>query len=86
MPSSFLTLWRILPCRSLPPKAGTANSFFVFAAILNMTAIAAWLGMNPKREVNKNLSPAQVRFRLILLLLILVGGAVGAVFYSVFLK
>jgi ACS family glucarate transporter-like MFS transporter len=67
-------------------KSGTANSFFVFAAVLNVTAIAAWLGMNPRREVNKNLSPAQVRFRLILYGLILVGGAVGAVFYNVFLK
>ncbi len=44
------------------------------------------MGMNPQREVNKNLSPAQVRFRLILLILILVGGTVSAIVYNVFLK
>ncbi len=68
------------------PKTGTANSYFVFAAVLNIGAILAWLCMNPKREPNKSLSASQVRFRVVLYILILIGGAVGAIFYNIFFK
>jgi ACS family glucarate transporter-like MFS transporter len=34
------------------PKTGSANAFFVFAAVLNVLAIVAWMGMNPWRKPN----------------------------------
>ena len=67
-------------------ETGSANSFFIFAAVLNITAIFAWLGMNPRREVNRNLTPNQVRFRVALYILILVGGTIGAILYNLFAK
>ncbi|MFC1552153.1 MFS transporter [Candidatus Latescibacterota bacterium] len=67
-------------------ETGSANSFFIFAAVLNITAIFAWLGMNPRREVNRSLTPNQVRFRVALYILILVGGTVGAILYNLFVK
>jgi ACS family glucarate transporter-like MFS transporter len=44
---------------------GTANSFFVFAAIMNTLAVIAWMFMNPRREL-KEISPAALKKRLIL--------------------
>ena len=42
---------------------GTANSFFVFAAVMNMLAVVAWLFMDPSREL-KEISPQALRARL----------------------
>jgi len=52
---------------------GTANSFFVFAACLNVLAIITWLFMNPRRSSAKELSRNAliVRFAIIITLLIL---------------
>jgi ACS family glucarate transporter-like MFS transporter len=56
---------------------GTANSFFVFAAIINVMAAIAWLFMNPKRRISESVSPRQAGLRLVLFLVVavlLVGG------------
>ncbi|TWU58294.1 MFS transporter [Rubripirellula reticaptiva] len=42
---------------------GTANSFFVFAAVMNVLALIAWQFMNPRREL-KEVSPAAMKTRL----------------------
>ena len=58
-------------------KAGTANSFFVFAATFNVLAGVAWLFMNPKKTISDSVSPRQVRIRLVLFIIaavLLVGG------------
>ena len=58
-------------------KAGTANSFFVFAAIINVLAGVAWLFMNPKKTISDSVSPRQARIRLVLFIIaavLLVGG------------
>jgi MFS transporter, ACS family, glucarate transporter len=55
---------------------GTANSFFVFAALLNLLAIVAWMFMNPKRVLIP-MSKRKIRQRLIIFLVVsvvLVGG------------
>lgn len=44
-------------------ETGTANSFFVFAAVMNILAIVAWCFMNPQR-VLQAVSPAQLRLRI----------------------
>jgi len=44
-------------------ESGTANSFFVFAAVMNAFAILAWCFMNPQR-VLQAISPAQLRLRI----------------------
>ena len=58
-------------------KTGTANSFFVFAAVINVLAAVAWLFMNPKKAISASISPRQVRVRLVLFIVaavVLVGG------------
>jgi len=58
-------------------QTGTANSFFVFAAVINVLAAVAWLFMNPKKTISDSISPRQVRVRLVLFIaaaVVLVGG------------
>jgi ACS family glucarate transporter-like MFS transporter len=58
-------------------KTGTANSFFVFAATINVLAAIAWLFMNPKKVISDSISPRQVKIRLVIFILaavLLVGG------------
>lgn len=64
----------------LAEKAGTANSFFVFAAIVNLVAIVAWIFINPRKKMDKTLSPEKIRLRLFLFLVVtilLVGGLIA---------
>lgn len=49
----------------IAPVTGTANSFFLFAATMNVLAMLAWLMMNPKREL-KEATPAAMKVRLAL--------------------
>ena len=44
-------------------QIGTANSFFVFAAVMNVLAVVAWMFMNPLRHLTE-ISPEKMRFRL----------------------
>lgn len=58
-------------------QTGTANSFFVLAAVINVLAAVAWLFMNPKKAISDSISPRQVRVRLALFIIgavVLVGG------------
>jgi ACS family glucarate transporter-like MFS transporter len=58
-------------------QTGTANSFFVFAATINVLAAVAWLFMNPKKVISGSVSPRQVKVRLVLFIVaavLLVGG------------
>ena len=58
-------------------KTGTANSFFVFAATINVLAAVAWLFMNPKKTISDSVSLRQVKIRLVLFIIaavLLVGG------------
>jgi ACS family glucarate transporter-like MFS transporter len=58
-------------------QTGTANSFFVFAAVINVLAAVAWLFMNPKKVISDSVSPRQARVRLVLFIIgavVLVGG------------
>jgi ACS family glucarate transporter-like MFS transporter len=61
------------------PETGTANSFFVFAAVMNVLAIVCWLLMDPKREL-KEISKAALRTRLILFLLLIAVVAVAVIY------
>jgi ACS family glucarate transporter-like MFS transporter len=58
-------------------QTGTANSFFVFAATINVLAAVAWLFMNPRKTISDSISPRQARIRLVLFIIaavLLVGG------------
>lgn len=62
---------------------GTANSFFLFAACMNVLAVGAWLFMNPLRELNEITSSA-LKLRLIMFLgIILI--VITALIYTKFL-
>ncbi|TWT84504.1 putative sulfoacetate transporter SauU [Planctomycetes bacterium CA13] len=64
---------------------GTANSFFLFAAIINVLAMIAWLFMNPLREL-KAISSAALRTRLILFLVLFVVVITALVYTNIVLK
>ncbi|MEM7313488.1 MAG: MFS transporter, partial [Planctomycetota bacterium] len=64
-------------------SVGTANSFFVFAATMNILAVFAWLFMNPLREL-KAASRQELRVRLFLFLWLIVL-VVSALVYTKFL-
>ena len=65
-------------------QAGTANSFFIFAAGLNIAAASVWFLMNPLRPVDAA-SPARDRVRVaifVLLIALVVGLIVGPRLFS----
>ncbi|MHC4519086.1 MAG: MFS transporter [Planctomycetota bacterium] len=47
---------------------GNANSFFVFAAFLNATAIVSWIFMDPRKPIDTSVPKEKVRLRVILML------------------
>lgn len=64
-------------------SAGTANSFFVFAACMNVLAIFAWTMMNPLR-VLKPISQQAMKLR-VAFFAILIVGVISALIYTKFL-
>ncbi len=58
---------------------GTANSFFVFAAVMNVMAVVAWIFMNPRREL-KEVSASAMRSRLVLFIT-LITVVIATLFY-----
>ncbi len=64
-------------------STGTANSFFVFAATMNVLAVMAWGFMNPLRELH-TITPSQLKARLCMFVgLVLV--VISALLYTKFL-
>ena len=64
-------------------QVGTANSFFIFAAAMNVLAVIAWSFMNPLRQLQE-LTPKALRLRLVgFAILILI--VVAALIYTKFL-
>ncbi len=65
-------------------ETGSANAFFVLAASLNCVAIACWFLMNPNRRSDKQLSPAAIRMRFVLMLSTLFAMTMAAVGYNIY--
>jgi ACS family glucarate transporter-like MFS transporter len=63
---------------------GTANSFFVFAAVINVLAAVAWLFMNPKKAIAESVSARQARLRLIVFMIVAVLLVGGLLAYKIF--
>lgn len=64
---------------------GTANSFFLFAALVNIMAVVAWLLIRPGTTIGI-LSPEKVRRRLIAFFILLAFIASGVIFYKFILN
>lgn len=62
-------------------STGTANSFFIFAAIMNLLAIGAWLGISSQSQT-VDFDKKSANRRMIILLLIMFLLAAGALFYK----
>jgi MFS transporter, ACS family, glucarate transporter len=62
---------------------GTADSFFVFAAVMNMLAIIAWLGINPRKKI-KELSSKQIKYRLTGFILVIISITIITMIYKIF--
>jgi ACS family glucarate transporter-like MFS transporter len=56
----------------IAPTTGTANSFFVFAATMNLLAMVAWMFMNPRRKVTERLSPEALRGRIVIFAILMI--------------
>lgn len=56
-------------------KTGNANSFFIFAALLNLIAIICWFLMNPRKPLDTSIPKEKIRVRVILLV-----GSIAALF------
>ncbi|NNE00890.1 MAG: MFS transporter [Pirellulaceae bacterium] len=65
------------------PETGTAASFFVFAAAMNVMAVIAWSFMNPLREV-RQISPDAMKLRMVAFA-VLIAVVVSALLYTKFL-
>jgi ACS family glucarate transporter-like MFS transporter len=65
------------------PETGTANSFFVFAASINVLAFFAWIFMDPKKKL-ESISPGQVKFRLILFFVLAIALIIGLWIWKTF--
>jgi ACS family glucarate transporter-like MFS transporter len=48
--------------------AGNANSFFVFAALLNVIAVVCWMFMDPRKPLDTSIPKEKIRMRVILML------------------
>jgi ACS family glucarate transporter-like MFS transporter len=68
----------------LNKATGSADSFFILAAGINVVAIVMWLFMNPNRVSDKTLSPAAIRIRFVGLLTVLVAVTAGALGYNIY--
>ena len=62
-------------------KTGTANSFFIFAALMNLLAIVAWLLIRPGTRMGA-LNPEKIRRRLVLFFMVLAIIASGLIIYK----
>lgn len=65
-------------------STGTANSFFVFAAGLNVLAIIAWVFMNPRRSSAKDLSRSTKLLCFGILISVLTFLVIVTILYKVF--
>jgi len=63
-------------------QTGTANSFFIFAALLNALAVIAWCFMNPKKKLDTSLSQKQIRLRVILFISVIFALFIGIYIYK----
>lgn len=68
----------------LVEKTGTANSFFIFAASLNITAFFIWMFMDPKKKLDISISNKSIRLRLAFIVIFLVLIFLGFFIYKTF--
>ncbi len=66
-------------------KAGTANSFFIFAATLNVLAMFSWVFMNPRKKLNTSMPKEKIQRRVIILIASLLIVFIGLYIFSTFL-
>jgi ACS family glucarate transporter-like MFS transporter len=65
----------------LAEKTGTASSFFVFAAAMNVLAIVAWLLVKPGKKI-ANQSPQSVKRRFIIFIIVLISVTATVLIYK----
>jgi ACS family glucarate transporter-like MFS transporter len=67
-------------------QTGSANKFFVLAAIINIGAIVIWCFMNPNRVSDKKLSPAAIRIRFITMITLIITVLLGLIGFNMYNK
>ena len=65
-------------------KKGTANSFFILAAVLNLLAMFSWLFMNPMKKLNTSIPKEKIRLRVIILIASILIIFIGLYIYKTF--
>ena len=69
----------------LAPELGSANSFFVFAATMNVLAVVAWCFMNPLREL-RAISRRALRVRMLVFAALVLAVVTAVVYTQIFMK
>lgn len=65
-------------------KTGTANSFFIFAAALNIIAFFFWMFINPGKKFDTSISRKNIRWRLTIIIVSLILIFLGIFIYKTF--
>jgi MFS transporter, ACS family, glucarate transporter len=65
-------------------KKGTANSFFILAATLNILAMLSWVFMNPKKKFGASVPKEKVRLRVTILIASILLVFIGLYIYKNF--
>lgn len=67
-------------------ETGTANSFFIFAAFLNLIAIACWMFLNPKKMPTKEMAPTTQKILIGIIISSLIIVTCGVVLLTILIK
>jgi MFS transporter, ACS family, glucarate transporter len=65
-------------------KTGTANSFFILAATLNILAMLSWIFMNPLKKLETSMPKEKIRLRVIILIASILIAFIGIYIYRTF--
>ena len=63
-------------------QTGSANKFFILAAIINIGAIVIWCFMNPNRVSDEKLSPVAIRVRFITMITLIITVLLGLIGFN----
>lgn len=69
----------------IAPEAGTVNSYFFMAGVLNIVSVVCWMFMDPRKPIPKR-SPKAIKTRFTITLIVLVGLTLASVLCSMLYK
>jgi ACS family glucarate transporter-like MFS transporter len=65
-------------------NAGSGNSFFILAAVLNILGMCSWMFMNPLKKLNTSMPKEKIRLRVIIMIASILIAFIGLYIYKTF--